>query len=120
MKERASITRSGRAGLVVAALAVFLWVGMASTASANNLDRRTATDAVRLSAKRECRATRGCQRYFARRVHRVSRHKAFGKSVVLVVRQGVSAICVRQVVVRLDHFSGDVRYFNSRRRCRLI
>jgi hypothetical protein len=120
MNKRAAVTRIQRVGLILVAAAVTLSLGLASTASANNLDRRTATDAVRLSAKRECQATRGCQRYFARRVHPVSRHKAFGKSVVVGARQGVGFVCVRQVVVTLDHFDGDVRYFNSRRRCRLI
>ncbi len=119
MNQRAEGTRSRRAGVIVVAVAV-LCIGVASIASANNLDRRTATDAARLAAKRECQATRGCNSYFVRRLHRVSHHKALGKIVAVGARQGVGFACVRQVVVTLDHFSGDVRYFTSRRRCRLL
>ena len=59
----------------------------------------------------------GAQTYFVRRLHRVSHHKALGKIVAVGARQGVGFACVRQVVVTLDHFTGDVRYFTSRRRC---
>lgn len=119
MNNGAPVTRSQRAGLIFVAVAMVLSLGVMSTASANNLDRRTATDAARLAAKRECQATRGCQSYFVRRLHRVSHHKAFGKIVAVGARQGVGFLCVRQVVVRLDHYTGDVRYFTSRRRCQL-
>lgn len=119
MKKRAASTRNRRAGLIVVAVTV-LCLGVTSIGSANNLDRRTATDAARLAAKRECQATRGCRNYYVRRLHGVSHHKAFGKIVAAGARQGVGFVCVRQVVVRLDHFTGDVRYFTSRRRCRLV
>ena len=91
--------------------------GSPSVASANNLDRRTATDFAKHVAKQDCHNTTGCPDYFVRRLHRVSRHKAVGKIAVVGKRQGVGFVCVRQIVIKLDHFTGDLDYGVSRRRC---
>ncbi len=90
---------------------------MAATAIANNLDRNTATRAAKQIAKQECRDTRGCRDYFVRRMHRVSRHKAIGKIYAVGARQGVRFECARQIVIKLDHETGDILYGTSRRRC---
>jgi hypothetical protein len=116
MSKRAGGTRSLRLWLV-AAVAAVLCLSVAGLAMANNLDRRTATNAAKFVAKKECQQTQGCRDYFVRRLHRVSRHKAIGKIVVVGVRQGVGFFCKRQVVIKLDHFTGDVTYATSRRRC---
>ena len=106
----------GRVGLI-AAIAAVLCLGIAAMAFANNLDRRTATNAAKQVAKQECRSTTGCRDFFVRRLHRVSRHKAVGKIAVTGVRNGVQFVCVRQIVIKLDHFTGDINYATSRRRC---
>jgi hypothetical protein len=102
--------------LVTAILAV-LCVGVAATAVANNLDRRTATDAAKQVAKQKCQQMRGCRDWFVRRLHSVSRHKAIGKIHAVGARQGVRFECVRQIVIKLDHETGDILYGTSRRRC---
>ena len=84
---------------------------------ANNLDRRTATAVAKLAAKKECQLTAGCTDYFVRRLHRVSQHKAIGKIIAQGARQGVGFQCTRQIVIKLDHFSGQIRYGTSTRRC---
>ncbi len=116
MTKRAGGTRGFRVWLV-AAVAAVLCLGVAGLAMANNLDRRTATNAAKFVAKKECQQTSGCTDYFVRGLHRVSRHKAIGKIVVAGARQGVGFACSRQVVIKLDHFTGDITYATSRRRC---
>ena len=113
MQKRAGGLRVG----VIAAIAAVLCLGLVASAMANNLDRRTATSAAKQVAKQECRDTRGCQDYFVRKMHRVSRHKAIGKIIAQGARQGVGFQCTRQIVIKLDHFSGEIRYATSRRRC---
>jgi len=108
--------RTGKLALVVALVAV-LGSTFAVVAGANNLDRRTATDYARFLAKRDCRGTSGCQDFFVRGLHRVSRHKAVGKIHVISVKNGVKYDCTRQLVIKLDHFTGDLDYGVSQRRC---
>ena len=116
MSKRAGGTRGGRVALVVAIAAVFC-LAIVSVAPANNLDRRTATSVAKDVARKECQQTTGCTDYFVRRLHRVSRHKAIGKIIAQGARQGVGFQCTRQIVVKLDHFTGKVFYGTSRRRC---
>jgi hypothetical protein len=118
MQFRAGGTR-GRVGLI-AAIAAILVLGVAAMAMANNLDRRTATSAAKQAAKQECQATQGCTDWFVRRLHRVSRHKAIGKIVAVGARQGTRFACVRQIVIHLDHLTGEVRYGTSARRCQTV
>jgi hypothetical protein len=118
MKQRAGGTRR-RLAMIVAAVALF-GVVFASVAGANNLDRRTATDAAKFVAKKDCRNTSGCQDYFVRGLHRVSHHKAIGKIHVISAKDGVTYDCKRQVVIKLDHFTGDINYAVSKRRCEVI
>jgi hypothetical protein len=101
----------------VAAIASVLCLAIVGIAGANNLDRRTATSVAKQVAKKECQQTQGCTDYFVRRLHRVSRHKAIGKIIAQGARQGVGFQCTRQIVVKLDHFTGEVFYGTSRRRC---
>lgn len=108
-----------RVGLV-AAIAAIACLGFASIASANNLDRRTATNFAKQIAKRDCHNTTGCRDSFVRKLHRVSRHKAVGKIAVVGARQGTGFVCVRQIVIKLDHFTGDLDYGVSRRRCQTV
>ena len=116
MIKRAGGTRGWRVGMM-AAVAAVLCLGVAGLAIANNLDRRTATNVAKQAAKKECQQTTGCTDYFVRRLHRVSRHKALGKIAVVGARSGVGFVCVRQIVIKLDHFTGDITYGTSRRRC---
>ena len=108
MTKRAGGTRGFRVWLV-AAVAAVLCLGVAGMAMATN--------AAKFVAKKECQQTSGCTDYFVRGLHRVSRHKAIGKIVVAGARQGVGFACSRQVVIKLDHFTGDITYATSRRRC---
>jgi hypothetical protein len=108
--------RMGKLALVVALVAV-LGGTFAMVAGANNLDRQTATDAARTIAKRDCRNTSGCKDFFVRGLHRVSRHKAVGKIHVISVKNGVKYDCTRQLVIKLDHFTGQINYGTSQRRC---
>ena len=80
---------------------------------ANNLDRRTATNAAKEVAKQECQRTSRLPGLVRPRLHRVSRHKAIGKIDVVGARQGVRFVCVRQIVIKLDHFTGDIKYGTS-------
>jgi hypothetical protein len=109
--------RTGKLALVVALVAV-LGGTFAVAAGANNLDRQTATDAARQVAKRDCRNTSGCKDFFVRGLHRVSRHKAVGKIHVISVKNGIKYDCTRQLVIKLDHFTGEINYGVSQRRCR--
>ncbi len=105
-----------RVGLIAAIVAVSCF-GVAATAIANNLDRRTATSVAKDVAKDECQATQGCTDYFVRDLHRVSRHKAIGKIIAQGARQGVRFECTRQIVIKLDHITGELLYGTSQRRC---
>ena len=115
MKDRVK-GRTGKLALIVT-LAAVLGATFAVVASANNLDRQTATDAARQVAKRDCQNTSGCKDFFVRGLHRVSRHKAVGKIHVISVKNGVKYDCTRQLVIKLDHFSGQINYGTSQRRC---
>jgi hypothetical protein len=109
----------GKLTLIVVLVAA-LGSMFAVVASANNLDRQTATDAARQIAKRDCRNTRGCKDFFVRGLHRVSRHKAVGKIHVISVKNGVKYDCTRQLVIKLDHFTGEINYGTSARRCEAL
>jgi hypothetical protein len=117
MKERVGGTRRGKVAIIATAVAV-LGLLVASVSSANNLDRRTATNAAKQVAKNDCRKTTGCRDYFVRGLHRVSRHKAVGKIHVLSVKNAELFDCTRQIVIKLDHFTGEINYAVSKRRCR--
>ncbi len=106
----------GRIAFVVGAVALCT-VLFAGIALANNLDRRTAQNAARFAAKKDCQATSQCTSYGASNVRLLTHHKAQGKIYVNSVKNGSRFQCRRQVTITLDHFSGDVRYFTSRRRC---
>jgi hypothetical protein len=116
MEKRAGGTRSRRVGFLVGIVGV-LCLAFAAMAIANNLDRRTATNAAKFAAKRECQQTAGCTDYFVRGLHAVSQHKAVGKIIAQGARQGVQFQCTRQIVIKLDHFTGDITYATSARRC---
>jgi hypothetical protein len=116
MIKRAGGTRGGRFGLVAAIAAVACLV-VAGMAIANNLDRRTAQNAAKFAAKKECQQTSGCTGYGADNVHRVSQHKALGKIYVNSTKNGERFQCRQQIVIHLDHYSGRVRYGLSGRRC---
>jgi hypothetical protein len=109
----------GRLTMIVAIVAVLGSV-FAAMAAANNLDRNTATQAAREVARKDCRNTSGCQDYFVRGLHRVSRHKAVGKIHVISTKNGIKYDCTRQIVIKLDHVSGQINYGVSSRRCEAI
>ena len=92
----------------------------ASTAVANNLDRRTAQNVAKLAAKRECRATTGCTGYGSSNVRLLTHHKANGKIFVRSTKNGQRFQCRQQVVITLNHETADLRYFLSRRRCVIL
>jgi hypothetical protein len=117
MKERAGGTRRWGVGIIVSIVAV-LCLGVASLAIANNLDRLTATRYAKKIAKDDCQNTSGCKDFYVRGLHRVSRHKAVGKIFVLSVKNGEKFLCSRQLVIHLDHFTGDLNYGVSARRCK--
>jgi hypothetical protein len=106
----------GKLGLIVAAVAVLV-TAFAAMSYANNLDRFTATKAAKEVARRDCRNTTGCEDYYVRGLHKVSRHKAIGKIHVISHKNGVRYDCVRQIVIKLDHFTGDISYGVAKRRC---
>lgn len=111
---------SARKLAILAIAATAFGTGLVTVASANNLDRDTATDAAREVARRDCRDTSGCLEYKVRNLHRVSRHKAVGKIVVISRKNGVLFSCTRQLVIKLDHFTGRINYATSRRRCEAV
>ncbi len=115
MKERVGGTR-GRIALLVTAVALFGLV-FAAVSVANNLDRRTATNVAKKIAKDECRDTSGCKDWAVRGLHRVSRHKAVGKIAILSRKNGQDFLCKRQLVIKLDHVTGEINYGVSKRRC---
>ena len=47
----------------------------------------------------------------------VSQHKAIGKIATVSVKNGAQFVCVRQIVIHLDHFTGEISYGTSARRC---
>ena len=102
---------------VLAIAAAVLGTGLVSTAAANNLDADTATDAAREVGRRDCRDTSGCKSYRVFGLHKVSRHKAVGKIEVISVKNGEKFACTRQVVIKLDHFTGEINFATSPRRC---
>jgi hypothetical protein len=104
--------------VAIAVTVAMLCLGLASIAPANNLDRVTATSAAKRVAKQKCRDIRGCKDHYVRNLHRVSRHKALGKIYAVGERQGVRFECVRQIVIKLEHETGDLLYGTSRKRCR--
>jgi hypothetical protein len=106
----------GRLSLLATIVAV-VGTAFAATAFGLNLDRQTATDAARQVAKIECRDTSGCKDFFVRGLHRVSKHKAIGKIHVISEKNGTKFDCTRQVVIKLDHFTGEINYALSARRC---
>ena len=70
-----------------------------------------------MAAKRECRDTSGCTGYAASNVRLQTFHRANGKIFVNSVKNGTRFQCRQQIVIKLDHDTGDIRYFLSRRRC---
>jgi hypothetical protein len=116
MSNRAGGSRGFKFGLITATAAVALFA-FAAVAMANNLDRRTATNVAKEVARKECQQTSGCREYFVRRLHAVSQHKAIGKIATVSVKNGSQFVCVRQIVIHLDHFTGEIRYGTSTRRC---
>lgn len=116
MTERNRGTRRGRMVLIGTAIAV-LGLLVASVAYANNLDRRTAQNAAKYAAKKECQRTTGCYAWGASNVHLLTHHKALGKTYVNVQRSGVNYQCRRQIVITLNPDTGDIRYSQSRRKC---
>ena len=115
MEERMT-GRVGRFSLLVTVVLV-LGAVFAVSAVANNLDRRTAQNAAKFAAKRECRATSGCTGYGASNVRLVTHHKAVGKIFVNSVKNGERFQCRQQIVEHLDHYTGRISYRLSGRRC---
>ena len=116
MHERATRRGVGAALAIAAVISLTLVAG----AAANNLDRQTYTEVAKEVAKKDCRKTTGCEDWGVRRLHKVSRHKALGKLLVISVKDGVRFSCVRQIVIKLDHFTGEVTYGVSKRRCETV
>jgi hypothetical protein len=112
--------QGGSARFRVALLAVTVMaiaVGLVAVAGANNLDRLTATQVAKDMARADCRHTSNCKRWYVRRLHRVSRHKAIGKIIVISTKNGEKFACKRQIAIKLDHFTGRIYKAQSRRRC---
>ena len=109
--------RPGRPRAVAIAVAGLLGVALISTASANNLDRLTATQVAKDAARADCRHTTNCKDWYVRRMHRVSRHKALGKIIVISTKNQRKFACRRQILIKLDHETGDIDYATSPRRC---
>ncbi len=118
MIKRAGGTRGRRIGLVVA-IAVAASLTIPAVAPANNLDRNTAQDAARFAAKKQCQRTQGCPtgQYAASNVRLITYHKAQAKIFYNVVRGPNRYQCRQQVVIRLNHETGAIRFDFSRRRC---
>jgi len=119
-RARWGTVRGGSARFRIALLAVTamaIAVGVVAVAGANNLDRLTATQVAKDIARADCRHTSNCESWAVRRLHRVSRHKAIGKIVVISTKNGVKYGCKRQIVIKLDHFTGHISDAQSPRRC---
>lgn len=115
MNERVGGAHRRIAPLVVAA-ALFSLV-FASASAANNLDVKTMTEVAREVAKLECKDTRGCKDWRTRGLHRVTKHKGLGKIELTVVRDGTKFACRQQIVIKLNHVTGEILYGLSRRNC---
>lgn len=115
MKDSGRRTRRGRVGLI--ALTAALCLSVVGIASANNLDVRTAQNAAKQVAKKECQQTTGCTGYGASNIRRVTQHKAVGKIFVNSTKNGSQFQCRQQIVLHLDHFTGEIRYGTSARKC---
>ena len=116
MVQRAGGNRGFRVWLVTA-IAGALCLGLASVAFGNNLDRNTAQDVARIAAKRECRDTSGCTGYGASNVKLLTHHRADGKIFVNSTKNGERFQCRQQIVIKLEHATGSIRYSLSRRKC---
>lgn len=104
--------------LALAALAGALAaMAFAAFAYANNLDRKTMTNTAKEIAKKDCRKTRGCEDYFVRDLHRVSRHKAFGKIHVISHKNDRRFDCVRRIGIKLDPETGRIYSAKGARDC---
>ncbi len=117
---RQGAVRGGSSRLRVALLvatAMTIAVGLVAVAGANNLDRLTATQYAKDIARKDCRNTSNCKRWGVRDLHRVSRHKAWGRIYVVSTKNQVKYECRRQLVIKLDHHTGDLDYATSRRKC---
>jgi hypothetical protein len=102
---------------LLAVTAMAIAVGVVAVAGANNLDRLTATQYAKDIARKDCRHTSNCKRWGVKDLHRVSRHKAWGRIYVVSTKNGVKYECRRQLVIKLDHFNGDLDYAVSARKC---
>jgi hypothetical protein len=108
---------AAKLAMIVAIVAV-LGTAFAAVALANNLDRKTATSAAKHVAKKDCQNTTGCEDWFVRGLHKVSRHKAIGKIHVISHKNHIRFDCTRQIVIKLDHETGEINYGTSARRCK--
>ena len=115
MQHKGMGTKS-RLGLFVA---IFALAGMAfaALAIANNLDRKTMTNVAKDIAKKECHKTSGCEDYFVRDLHRVSRHKAYGEIHVISHKNRERFDCVSKIGMKLDHETGKIYTAKGRRKC---
>ena len=116
MKERAGGSWRGRLAIIGAVVAI-LGLVVATTAFANNLDRRTAQNVAKFAAKKECQRTTGCTGYGASNVRLVTHHLAVGKIFVNSVKNGIRYQCRQRVAIHLDHQTGRITYGLDRRRC---
>ena len=108
------IRRMAASVVSIGALFAVVFTGMAA---ANNLDVRTAQNAAKEVARKECQSTSGCTGYGANNIRRVTQHKAVGKIFVDSVKNGIKYQCRQQIVLHLDHESGQIRYGTSGRKC---
>jgi len=90
---------------------------LAATALANNLDRRTAQNVAKFAAKKECQATSGCTGAGTSNVVLLTHHKANAKIFVNSTKNGELFQCRQAAVITLNHETGDLRYFLSKRKC---
>lgn len=108
------IRRVAASVVVVGALFAVVFTGIAA---ANNLDVRTAQNAAKEVARKECRSTSGCTGFGASNIRRVTQHKAVGKIFVDSVKNGIKFQCRQQIVLKLDHIDGQIRFGTSGRKC---
>lgn len=108
--------RAGRLTLLLL-VATVLGALLAASAVANNLDRNTAQRALKQVAKRDCRATSGCESYKAEPVRLITYHRASGKIHVISHKNGIRWDCRRGVVLKLNHYTGRITYRVGARRC---
>ncbi|HEX2129017.1 MAG TPA: hypothetical protein VHF58_07350 [Solirubrobacterales bacterium] len=106
--------------MAASAIAVAISLTLAAGAPANNLDNRTMTNVAKQVAKADCKDTKGCKDWRVRGLHRVSRHKALGKIKLRVVRDEARSTCTRQIVIKLNHLTGEVLYGLSRQKCEAV